>query len=49
MSYTNRFGSEGNKTSVLDTYNVEDNKCGLLYIDAHFEINDLGSRHEYVK
>lgn len=32
-----------------DTYNVSGNKCGLLYIDAHYEVNTLGSREEYIK
>ena len=32
-----------------DTYDVAGNKCGLLYIDAHYEVNTLGSRAEYSK
>lgn len=32
-----------------DTYNASGAKCGLLYIDAHYEINTLGSRDEYAK
>lgn len=32
-----------------DTYNVAGNKCGLLYIDAHYQSNSLGSDEEYVK
>lgn len=32
-----------------DTYNAGGAKCGLLYIDAHYEVNTLGSTSEYVK
>lgn len=32
-----------------DTYNAGGAKCGLLYVDAHIEINSLGSREEYIK
>lgn len=32
-----------------DTYDVAGNKCWLLYIDAHYKVNMLGSRTEYVK
>jgi hypothetical protein len=32
-----------------DTYDVAGNKCGLLYIDAHYKVNTLWSRQEYVK
>lgn len=32
-----------------DTYNAAGAKCGLLYIDAHVEIDTLGSRDEYIK
>lgn len=32
-----------------DTYNAAGAKCGLLYIDAHFQLNSLGSNEEYVK
>lgn len=32
-----------------DTYNVSGNKCGLLYIDAHYQKSSLGSNDEYSK
>lgn len=32
-----------------DTYNVAANKCGLLYIDAHYEVDALWSADEYSK
>lgn len=32
-----------------DTYNVAGNACGLLYIDAHYQIDSLGSKLEYTK
>lgn len=32
-----------------DTYNATGAKCGLLYIDAHYEINTIGSRAELTK
>ena len=32
-----------------DTYNATGAKCGLLYIDAHFQINSIGSTDEYSK
>lgn len=32
-----------------DTYNATGAKCGLLYIDAHIEIDSMGSTSEYVK
>lgn len=35
-----------NSSSESDTYT---DKVGLLYIDAHFQINSLGSDQEYVK
>ena len=35
--------------NVSDTYDVSSNKCGLLYIDIHYEINSLGSNTEYTK
>lgn len=38
-----------NSSNGADTYNVASNKCGLLYIDAHYEIDTMGSRSEYVK
>ena len=34
---------------AADTYNIAGNKCGLLYIDAHYEVDAFGSRQEYVK
>lgn len=34
---------------ATDTYNADGNKCGLLYIDAHFRINSIGSNQEYIK
>ena len=36
-----------NSSSASDTYDVAGNKCGLLYIDAHYERNRLGTRQEY--
>jgi hypothetical protein len=39
-----RFSSD-----ISDTYNATGAKCGLLYIDAHYEVNTLGSREEYMK
>lgn len=38
-----------NSSDAGDTYNVGGNKCGLLYIDIHYEIDTLGSRTEYTK
>jgi hypothetical protein len=38
-----------NSSSASDTYDVANNKCGLLYIDAHFQINSIGSTDEYTK
>jgi hypothetical protein len=38
-----------NSSDAADTYNVSGNKCGLLYIDAHYEANTLGSREELTK
>lgn len=35
--------------NVADTYNATGAKCGLLAIDAHYEINTIGSRSEYIK
>lgn len=32
-----------------DTYNAAGNKCGLLYIDAHYQISSIGSTDEYTK
>lgn len=36
-------------SAAEDTYNVGGNKCGLLYIDAHYEIDAFGSSTEYTK
>ena len=36
-------------SSASDTYNQAGNKCGLLYIDAHYQMNSLGSNEEYAK
>lgn len=33
----------------LDTYNAAGAKCGLLYIDAHYQSSSLGSTDEYTK
>lgn len=38
-----------NSSDAADTYNVGGNKCGLLYIDAHYEADTLGSRSELAK
>ena len=38
-----------NSSDAADTYNVAGNKCGLLYIDAHFQIDSLGSDTEFLK
>lgn len=35
--------------NAADTYDQATNKCGLLYIDAHYEVDTIGSRTEYVK
>ena len=35
-----------NSGDAADTYDVGGNKCGLLYIDAHFQLNSLGSSSE---
>ena len=32
-----------------DTYNAATNKCGLLYIDAHYEVDSFGSDTEFTK
>lgn len=32
-----------------DTYNAAGAKCGMLYIDAHYEIDSMGSASEYTK
>lgn len=36
-----------NSSNAADTYDVSGNKCGLLYIDIHYEIDKLGSDTEY--
>jgi hypothetical protein len=38
-----------NSSAAGDTYDVASNKCGLLYIDAHYEIDSFGSSSEYTK
>lgn len=38
-----------NSSAAEDTYNVSGNKCGLLYIDAHYIRNSTGSITEYTK
>lgn len=38
-----------NSDSAADTYNAAGAKCGLLYVDAHYELNDMGSYGEYTK
>lgn len=38
-----------NSSDAGDTYNVATNKCGLLYVDAHYQRNSIGSDQEYVK
>lgn len=35
--------------NAADTYNAAGAKCGLLYIDAHIQMNSLGSTDEYTK
>jgi hypothetical protein len=37
-----------NSAHPADTYNASGAKCGLLYIDAHYQIARLGSTDEYV-
>ena len=36
-----------NSSSIDDTYNASGAKCGLLYIDAHYQIARIGSTDEY--
>lgn len=36
-----------NSSDAADTYNVGGNKCGLLYVDIHYEINKFGTNLEY--
>jgi len=38
-----------NSGDAGDTYDAAGAKCGLLYIDAHYEINSIGSNTEYGK
>lgn len=38
-----------NSSNAADTYTTAGNKCGLLYIDTHYEINSIGSREEFTK
>lgn len=38
-----------NSSNAADTYDVAGNKCGLLYIDAHYIRNSTGSISESVK
>lgn len=38
-----------NSSDAADTYNAAGAKCGLLYIDAHFQLSSIGSNDEYVK
>lgn len=38
-----------NSSDAGDTYNAGGAKCGLLYIDAHYETDSPGSSTEYVK
>lgn len=35
--------------NAADTYNATGAKCGLLFVDAHVEINSFGSKEEYTK
>lgn len=36
-----------NSSDAADTYNAASNKCGLLYVDVHYEIVKPGSYSEY--
>jgi hypothetical protein len=38
-----------NSSNAADTYDAATNKCGLLYIDAHYERDGSGSIGEYTK
>jgi len=38
-----------NSSDAGDTYDAVGAKCGLLYIDAHYQLNSLGSTDEYTK
>lgn len=35
--------------NAADTYNVANNRVGLLYIDAHYQVSSIGSTDEYTK
>jgi len=36
-----------NSSNAADTYDVSGNKCGLLYVDAHYQLARIGSNDEY--
>jgi hypothetical protein len=36
-----------NSSDAADTYNVGGNKCGLLYVDTHYQRNSIGSSTEW--
>ena len=36
-----------NSSNAADTYNATGAKCGLLYIDAHYQLARIGSNDEY--
>jgi hypothetical protein len=38
-----------NSANAKDTYNANGAKCGLLYIDAHYQVDSFGSNDEYTK
>jgi len=38
-----------NSSDAADTYDAAGAKCGLLYIDAHYQLNSVGSTDEYTK
>lgn len=38
-----------NSANAADTYDAATNKCGLLYIDAHYQRDGSGSVTEYIK
>jgi hypothetical protein len=38
-----------NSSADTDTYNATGAKCGLLYIDAHYQLDAPGSEQEYIK
>jgi hypothetical protein len=37
-----------NSSDAADTYNTSGAKCGLLYIDAHYQLGRIGSNDEYI-